>query len=1191
MALSDKTTEESTRGKISDRTGGAAAAENTGTTALGLIVCGVVVATVAVCAMLAVWLGYDRALYEASRHLALISTAERQTVGDAIFADEMQHWRLQSIGYILVAVLVAGIILGVVAILLRRIARHASALRTQRDFLDRILETAGAPVLVSEAGGRVTRANAALEDMLGRDSAPGADDFLGQAAPDREWIGALLRTGNPADYPRRDEVTLVNKRSQRRRVRWVTSVLEQSGGKVISTVSIGTDVTGERRSENELRQQTTMLRQAHRIAKLCYWQWLPTGEQHLEETDGVYTYTDDTEELFGHSPEVLADAGGDYWAVVVHPDDRELARTRFIQFLRDSTPVHVQEYRILHPKFGERYIRECGEKSFDADGRILNIAGTLQDVTDARRAQQALRENEAKLRRGFRMAKLGHWSFEPNRPRPEGGFGVYTYSEQVVEMYGLRGEQLDSAGDHFYETYIHPDDRDELKRQNESFLVDDRATYTHEYRFMRPEGRLAYIRESAEKIRDAAGRVIQVIGTVQDVTDQRLADIALRESEAKLKQGFRIAKMGHWAYDATKTRDVGAPIQYTWSEEAAEIFGVSVRTLDESGAAFYEHHVHRDDHDDLKKLDRDFLSGDMPGYTQEYRIVRPDGTVRHILESAEKRLDRSGRVVQVNGIVQDVTGLRRSALSMRRVERQLRRAYRLARLGYWYWETDTGQGEFDEASRVSDEICEIFGVTREELNWDDIAAFCARYVYPEDREMVWKVFSDFDAGKMDHYTITYRFLHPSGEVHSVRSVSERIRDEHGRPLYGIGVIQDFTQIKAAEETLQRSEYQLRRAQRVAKLYCWHTEEGPQRQTRMVFDQEFYADVLRHQPKEAVLSPSNYVERFVHPDDRARLLPITGAFEREEIDTYSIEYRLLREDGSIVYIRSAAERMRDADGRSAQMFGAIQDVTDLHQRERELTEAKNEAEFANRSKSDFLANMSHELRTPLNAIIGFSQVIRDQLFGPDQTRYVDYARDIYDSGQMLLDHINDILDLSKLEAGKQVLYEETVTLAQAVDDCRKIIAPRAAEGAVKIGVGDFRDLPKVWAEERALKQIFTNLLSNAVKFTPRGGSVDVEGAMTGNGELCLVVRDTGIGIASDVLPHLFLPFHQGDNSTSRRYDGTGLGLAITRRLVELHGGRIEIESELGQGTTVKVFLPAERLIVDSKPADDTARIAV
>src|SRR5581483_2394278 len=288
MALNDKvrgnTVADSIRGRSSPVAGGTAAAD-TGTKALGLIVCGVVIATVAICAMMAIWLGYDRALYEASRHLALVATAERETVGDAIFADELHHWRVQSIGYILVAVVVAGIIIGVVAILLRRIARHAHALQNQRDFLDRILETAGTPVLVSEAGGRVMRANTALEDMLGRDHASGADDFLGQAAPEREWIGALLKTGRPGDYPRRDEVTLVNKLGQRRRVRWVTSVLEQAGGKVVSTVSIGTDVTGERLSEDEVPRQTTMLLQAHRIAKLCYWQWRQNGERHVEETD------------------------------------------------------------------------------------------------------------------------------------------------------------------------------------------------------------------------------------------------------------------------------------------------------------------------------------------------------------------------------------------------------------------------------------------------------------------------------------------------------------------------------------------------------------------------------------------------------------------------------------------------------------------------------------------------------------------------------------------------------------------------------------------------------------------------------------------------------------------------------------------------------------------------------------------
>jgi PAS domain S-box-containing protein len=928
----------------------------------------------------------------------------------------------------------------------------------------------------------------------------------------------------------------------------------------------------------EHERQTTMLRQAHRIAQLCYWQWRPHGTRHAEESDGDYIYTDDTVELFGHDAETMAAAGGDYWELIVHPDDRDLARARFLQFLRDDTSVHVQEYRINHPKRGERYVRESAEKTFDGAGRLVGIAGTLQDVTDAHRTQHALREGEAKLRRGFRMAKLGHWSFEPNRPRADGGTGVYTYSDQVTEIYGISSDHFD-IGAAFYELYIHPDDRDQLRALNDSFLTDGRSTYTHEYRFLRPDGKIAYIHESAEKIRDEANRVVQIVGTIQDVTDQRLADMALRESEAKLKLGYRIAKMGHWSFNPISRGDEILKAPYSWSVEAAEIFGVSAAEMNETGGTFYDRYVHRDDREELKKLDEVFLGSDVANYTQEYRVVLPDGSIRFVLESAEKRLDEAGRLIQVDGIVQDVTGLRRSALAMRRVERQMRRAYRLAKLGYWYWESADGKNEGVNHSQLSDEICEIFGAERDQLHWDDGEAFCAHFVHPDDREMVLQVFKDFDQGLVDHYNMNYRLTHPSGEIRHVRSVSERVRDTHGRPLYGIGIIQDLTEVKTAEATLRRSEYQLRRAQRVAKLYCWHTEEDQHGTRRIVFDHEFYTEILQRLPEPPIGSLVDFIERFVHPDDQVRLLPIGTAFAREEIDSYSLEYRMLRPDGSMIYIRSAGERMRDPDGNTVQLFGALQDVTDLKLHEQELIETKNEAELANRSKSEFLTNMSHELRTPLNAIIGFSQVIRDQLFGSDQTRYVDYARDINDSGAHLLALINDILDVSKLEAGKHELYEEELAIGEVVKVCINILKSRAAENAVKISAAGFDSLPRVWAEERGMKQVLLNLLSNAVKFTPRNGLVRIEGGLSKDGEIVVAVIDTGFGIAPDVLPHLFLPFRQGDNSISRQFGGTGLGLAISRRLMELHNGRIEVASELGKGTTVTITLPAERVIPD------------
>jgi signal transduction histidine kinase len=224
------------------------------------------------------------------------------------------------------------------------------------------------------------------------------------------------------------------------------------------------------------------------------------------------------------------------------------------------------------------------------------------------------------------------------------------------------------------------------------------------------------------------------------------------------------------------------------------------------------------------------------------------------------------------------------------------------------------------------------------------------------------------------------------------------------------------------------------------------------------------------------------------------------------------------------------------------------------------------------------------------------VIRDQLFGADQTRYVDYARDIHQSGLLLLELINDILDVSKLEAGKHVLYEEELAIGDVVNVCLNIMKSRAAEGAVKLSAAGFEALPRVWAEERGMKQVLLNLLSNAVKFTPRNGTVKIAGGLTQKGEIEIAVVDTGIGIPPDVLPQLFRPFRQGDNSISRQFGGSGLGLAISRRLVELHNGRIEVASEPGKGTTVTITLPAERVIADASAlaestADDEAKIAI
>jgi two-component system, cell cycle sensor histidine kinase PleC len=264
---------------------------------------------------------------------------------------------------------------------------------------------------------------------------------------------------------------------------------------------------------------------------------------------------------------------------------------------------------------------------------------------------------------------------------------------------------------------------------------------------------------------------------------------------------------------------------------------------------------------------------------------------------------------------------------------------------------------------------------------------------------------------------------------------------------------------------------------------------------------------------------------------------------------------------------------------------VEDLRLSEERIRELAQnyeqEKIRAEEANRSKSEFLANMSHELRTPLNAIIGFSEMMAKEIFGPvGHERYSEYAGDIHNSGEHLLSLINDILDMSKIEAGKMSLQPEPLMPGELVRQCIRLISARADEKRITVRM-EGEELPEIEADPRALKQVVLNLLSNAVKFTPEGGKVVVRGFEAKDG-IVLQVADTGIGIAADDLPRLGRPFEQIESQHAKSYQGSGLGLALSKSLIEMHGGTLRIDSALGKGTTVSFTLPARAEAMLDKP---------
>jgi len=296
------------------------------------------------------------------------------------------------------------------------------------------------------------------------------------------------------------------------------------------------------------------------------------------------------------------------------------------------------------------------------------------------------------------------------------------------------------------------------------------------------------------------------------------------------------------------------------------------------------------------------------------------------------------------------------------------------------------------------------------------------------------------------------------------------------------------------------------------------------------------------------------------------------------DGAPLEVEITLSVAEIVPTRHPLERRRQ--GRSVFIY-ALHDITE-RKRTEEAQRAASAAALANsRAKTEFLTNMSHELRTPLNAVIGFSELIKDQLFGPiGEKRYAEYAKDIHDAGTHLLDIINDILSISRIELGQMKLNEGEIEVERAIASVTRLVALRAQEKSIGLEVVVEPRLPLLVADERAVKQMLLNILGNAVKFTESEGRIQVSAYREASGDLLVAVADNGIGIAPESIDKVAEPFFQADASLERRHEGVGLGLSIVRDLMALHGGRLAIESEPGRGTTVILSFPAARVLSDT-----------
>ena len=648
----------------------------------------------------------------------------------------------------------------------------------------------------------------------------------------------------------------------------------------------------------------------------------------------------------------------------------------------------------------------------------------------------------------------------------------------------------------------------------------------------------------------ASHAVLTAVRLGRALEDQKKTERALRESEARLNRAQRIAKLGSWEWipDLNCLR---------WSQEGLRIFGYTDGVTDRPPREWRER-IHPDDRAATIAFLETNQDKGVP-FEMTYRIVLPDGTIRVIHEQIDPLMDKSGNVISEPGTIQDITEWDQAERALRESEARFRSFMEHAPFGMLVKDLDSryltvNRGIEEMWGRPADEI---LGHRPTELSKDNdvaIAEAMDRRVAMTGQAATQEIRLD---GKDGRWTYSVKFP---------------IKDSSGRIAAIGGIFIDISDRKKAELALQESEARFRSfmenaplelvvkdldgrflmvSRAVEEIWGRKAEELLGRRTCDITDSPG-VEAVEAMDREVVASGRS-VAREVHFPGWA------------EDWAYAVKFPI-----------------KDAAGMLVAIGSVVLNITDQKHAEQELIRAKEQAEIANRAKSQFLANMSHELRTPLNAIIGFSDIIGDQLYGPvGSPKYLEYAHDIWDSGTHLLGIVNSILDTSKIEAGSFELNDEPCDVADLIESSVRMVAERAQQAGVTLEPRVAPGLRAIVVDERVCKQILLNLLSNAVKFTPEHGRVAATAEETADGSLLIKVVDNGIGIGPEHLSQVFDRFNQVDGSYARQFGGTGLGLHLTKKLVELHGGTIRLDSKLSMGTTVSVTLPASRWCNDHK----------
>ena len=824
----------------------------------------------------------------------------------------------------------------------------------------------------------------------------------------------------------------------------------------------------------------------------------------------------------------------------IHPDDRARVAERFRNALEHGHPYDVR-FRILHRDGGVRWLRSVGKVERDASGQALRIVGQDQDVTDDEQARVRLQEAVQRHDLAMRAVRGIVWEYDAATNR-------LLRDAEAISLLGLPREQrirsLDEMAD-----MVEPHARQECLRFIERLKTGPDVLFEQVLPFRHADGSLRHLRLHVLVERDEHGRLKRAIGMNIDVTQEIEAREQLRRLSETLRLATDAGHLGIWAFDlATRRISIDAM--------GRQLLGAGNAALDDLEAAIQL--IHPDDRLLLKET-LSSLEGGTRRFEIRYRVGSQQAP-RWLHSAGRVQFDEHGQPQRLLGVTWDVSADVAGQAAMRRINERLTIALSAVQASVWEYDAATSQLHWDERGT------DLFGIDPNESlrAWE-------RHLTPDTaQQTVVALRAHMKDPQCLTFELEYTIRHPQRGLRHIRSVARNERDEKGQLVRTIGLDLDVTSQRQTAGRAEELASRLQLAISASRLGIWMLDL---REGRSEWNDELYR-IYGLDPQRVAPSVSAW-EAMVHPDDRDRVLNAamqTWTGQQSDVN----EYRVVRPDGQVRYVRTILRNVRDAQGRVLRVVGATFDVTAEKQATEAIERARIAAEEANRLKSEFLANMSHEIRTPMNAVIGMTELA---LGGALPAREHQYIAKANAAARNLLGVLNDILDFSKIEAGRLEVERTEFSLHDALERVTDVVALHAAEKGLELVVDVDPALPaRHVGDPTRLMQVLTNLLSNAVKFTEAGHVLlrvlpsTAAPASPDETRLRFEVVDTGIGLSEEQQARLFEAFTQADASTTRRFGGTGLGLVICRRLLDLMGGTIGVRSRVGAGSVFWFELP-------------------